>query len=156
MTRRLALGRIAWVLLGLALGAWTWFAGVVPADNSPALDLLVAVFSILAGVLVVLMTVSSERTIYSGTWRMASLHRQEIRRLLRRHAFLFYVYLVVVGLALVASLWDDLEYIARAALSLGVFAFVASFDLPASIVQHQQARLDAEVERRQNEPGESR
>ena len=156
MTRRLALGRITWVLLGLALGTWTWFGGAAPADNGPALDILVAVFSILAGVLVVLMTLSSERTLYSGTWRMASLHRREIRRILRRHAFLFYVYLLVVGLALAASLWDDLEYVARAALSLGVFAFVASFDLPASIVQHQQARLDAEVERRRKEPGESR
>lgn len=156
MTRRVAVGRVVWVALGLALGAWVWFADVVPSQDSATLDILVAVFSILAGVLVVLMTLSSERTLYSGSWRMASLHRAEIRRVLRRHTFLFYVYLLVVGLALAASLWDDLEVVARAALSVGVFAFVASFDLPASIVQHQQSRLDDEVERRRNQPSEPR
>lgn len=142
--------------MGVVLGAWTWFAGVAPSKDSATLDILVAVFSILAGVLVVLMTLSSEHRLYSGSWRMASLHRRELRRVLRRHAFLFYVYLGVVGLALAASLWDDLEVVARAALSLGVLAFVASFDLPASIVQQQQDRLDDEVERRRRESGDLR
>ena len=89
------------------------------------------------------------------------MHRREIHRALVRYKWLFYVYLIVIGLTFLATLLgkpvaDDTICIAetlgkwfgRSALSLGVAALIWSFGLATAIIQVQVDRLDEEVEHR--------
>ena len=144
---------MAWFVVSAVLGAWTWCAGIAPDSDGSALNILVTAFSILAGVLIVLMTFCVQ-TLYAGNWRIASQHYSVLRGMLYRHGCLFCAYLLVIGLALAADLWDDRTWIPRAALSLGVFAFAASFRLPLVIVRIQLDHLKEEVRAREGESGQ--
>ena len=157
MNRKVDYGRIGFLLAGIAAGGATMcFGGPLTAGNTEALRILVTVFSILAGILIaVIAMLGDPRALYRGSWRIASAHRREIRRVLRRYKLLFYVYLVVITLSFAAALFGKTSsavcvarWFERFALSLGAVALVWSFGLPAAIMKAQMERLDEEVSKR--------
>ena len=157
MRREIAYGRVGFGLGGLAAFVMIlWLGGSATEGNTEALRILVTVFSILAGILIAIITALGDpRALYRGTWRIASAHRREIRRVLLRYELLFYAYLVVITLAFSAALFREIasdaviaRWIERFALGIGAGALVCSFGLPAEIIRTQMERLDEEVNRR--------
>ena len=145
---------VAIILAGfVAIGVTAVFGGSWTYKNTDALIIMATVFSVFAGFTIAVITLLGDPDIlYSGSWRIASAHRRQIRRGLRRQAALLYVYLVVLGLTFAAVLLSNIEgesalarWLERIALSLGAGAFVWSFALPALIVRANMDRLDEEV-----------
>lgn len=149
MKRDTAYLRIALFTLGFVAGCIVWrFA----SSSIEALRILVTIFSILVGMLIAILTISGDpKSIFPGSWRIASAHRREIRRALGRYTLLIYIYLIVIGLAFVGSLGIEFFYnkiMERLALSIGAAALVWSFGLPIAIYQFQITQLDKEVANR--------
>jgi len=154
--RRIFFLSVGFVAIGLTL----WLGEPLTSGNVEALRILVTAFSILAGVLIAIIALLGNPVgLYGGSWRVASAHRRQIRRRLYRYALLFYVYLIVIGLAYASALLGGMgaipclaHWIERVALSVGVGAFVWSLGLPRIIVQIHMERLDDAVsERRASE-----
>ena len=149
--------RTGLVLVGLLAAVSTLLFGrSLTEGNIEALRILVTVFSILAGILIAVITMLGDpRALYPGSWRIASAHRRNLRRVLSRYQCLFYVYLAVIALAFVGTLFGRIScetefarWFGRVALSLGAGALVWSFGLPAAIIKAQMERLDEEVRKR--------
>ena len=163
MKRGIAYGRVVLLLFGLVTGIGVFYLFGTHIDgNIDAFRILITTFSILAGFLITIITITGDpRSLYAGSWRTASMHRREIHRALVRYKWLFYVYLLVIGLTFLATLFgnpiaDDTNSIAevlgkwsgRSAISLGIAALIWSFGLATAIIQVQVDRLDEEVENR--------
>lgn len=161
--------RPAWRRIGLGLAGVLLFAILLWIGPSPtaeksdwALRILATALSILAGILLAVITLLGDpRSLYPGSWRVASAHRRQIRRALNRFAMLFWLYLGVIALALTTAVLDAYEttaldvrrisWVKHVALSLGIVALLWSFSLPSTIRRAQLARLDREVERRKEQ-----
>ena len=162
MTRNLAWGRLALFAIGIWVIVGLLAVGPLPmAASASALNVLATVLSILAGFLIAVITMMGDPSgLLEGNWRIASVHRREIRRSLNRFSGLFYLYLAVIGATFVASLVEEAvpepahRWVEHAALCLGAGALVFSFGLPAAIRREQLRRLDEEVERRRSESHE--
>lgn len=163
MKRGIAYGRVALLLVGLVTGLGIFFLfGTYIDGNIDAFRMLITLFSILAGFLITIMTITGDpRSLYAGSWRTASMHRREIHRALVRYKWLFYVYLTIIGLTFLATLFerpvsDDTmcivetlgKWFGRSALGLGMAALIWSFGLATALIHVQVDRLDEEVERR--------
>lgn len=157
MSRGVAWGRLALLASGMAAGgAMLRWGHTLTDGNSDALRVLVTAFSILVGFLIAVITMAGDpRTLYPGSWRVASAHQREIRLALRRYQLLFYAYLTVILLILLSQLFGRLAvetpavlWLDRASLSLGVAALIWSFGLPTRLIRVQMDRLQDEVDNR--------
>ena len=158
MRRPVAWSRIILVLLGLIPFVFLLF--FEPSQdgrgNTDALRILITVLSILAGFLMAVITMLGDpRSLFGGSWRIASAHTREIRRALNRVAILFHIYLGTISATLGAKLLGIYTqevilvcWIERFALSLGSAALIRSFGLPIIIRRAQLDRLDEAVEER--------
>ena len=164
--KRIDIGRLALILLGAAAMVLTLSHGDRFAqNNADALRILIMVFSILAGILIAIITlIGDPDSLYGGSWRIASIHRRQILKRLRRYRILFYVYLVVITLAFCTALLrsDEPNSLGRIsaecqrfALGLGVAALVWSFGLPSAIINAHKERLREAVERRRSRNSDS-
>lgn len=161
--------RPAWRRIGLGLAGALLLAGLLwigppsTVEKSDwALRMLATALSILAGILLAVITLLGDpRSLYPGSWRVASAHRRQIRRALNRFAMLFWLYLGVIALALTTTMLEAYEttalgvcwvgWVKHIALSIGVVALLWSFSLPSTIRTAQLARLDREVEKRKED-----
>ena len=85
------------VLYSLIAAFFAWQFQEKYHNNSNALTVLVTVFSILAGFLIAVMAiVGNERALRGKNWRQDTFYLVQIRRDLKRHAALFYLYLGMV------------------------------------------------------------
>lgn len=151
------LKRILFILIGLLVGGVTfWFGGPLTSGNIDALIILVMAFSILAGILIAIITAFGDaQDLLEGSWRIASIHRRDKVNNIDRCVILFYVYLVVITLAFVSALLNTMisevpiaHWVERFTLSVGVSALFWSFGLPVTIRRIQKDRLDQEVKQR--------
>ena len=164
MKGRPALGRIALGVAGVLLLAVLLYVGPAATGEKSdwALGILATALSILAGILIAVITMLGDpRRLYPGNWRIASAHRREIGQALNRFAMLFWLYLAVIALALIAAMLEG--YVPRAfdvdwviwvkhvAISIGCVALLWSFSLPAIIRKAQLTRLSEEVEKRRRQ-----
>ena len=125
--------------------------------NEQAINIVVTVFSVLAGFLVAIIAIVGDPVLLPpGTWRAAELERDKINRRLIRHKWLFSLYLITIGLVFFAILLTDKDpqivlWLERGFLFFGVFAFVLSLALPGSLMKVQRERIDAVIEHRRNQ-----
>ena len=147
------------MLVGLLAGGVTfWFGGPYTAGNIDALKILVTAFSILAGILIAIITAFGDaQQLLEGSWRKASAHRRYKINNIDRCVILFYVYLIVIALAFVSALLSKMSsevaithWVERITLSAGVSALFWSFGLPVTIRRMQKDRLDREVNQKRN------
>ena len=123
-------------------------------DNVQAVDVIVTVFSVLAGFLVAIIAIVGDPVLLPpGTWRAAELERKKLDSRLIRHRWLFTLYLITLGLIFFALLLKDKHacvvlWLERGFLFFGVFAFVLSLTLPGSLMKVQRERIDAVIEHR--------
>lgn len=155
--------RVIVILIGIVATVLTFvLGGPLARGNAQAVTIMVTVFSVFAGFTIAIVTLLGDpMRLMPGSWRIGSAHRRQIKRRLHRQASLFYVYLIVLSLAFVASLFEkyaaDLaigSILERLAISIGVGAFIWSVGLPAVFIGAVMERLDEEV-RRRREPSES-
>ncbi|MDD5272178.1 MAG: hypothetical protein PHU14_05615 [Methylovulum sp.] len=146
---------VAVVLLG-AIGAY--FAKPLMINNQDAINVIVTVFSILAGFLVAIITlIGDPKSLPSGSWQIAELARDLTYSRLKRQKWLFYIYLTALALiflsmllkAKFAAINDIIEY---CYLFFSVVAFILSFKLPSMLMDLQKERIEQEItERRRAE-----
>lgn len=157
MNRGVAWGRIGLLLLGTLPGLVLLVVGPLPdaVSNADALRIAATVLSILTGFLIATVTLAGDpKSLLPGSWRLASAHRDEVKRLLDRFSTLFYVYLGTIVVIFCAALMGGYlpkcygSWLAHIGLCLGITSLLWSFALPSAIRRMQIERLDTEVEER--------
>jgi len=150
--------KVLWFMVALSISAFfAWQFQPKYHANSNAMSVLVTMFSILAGFLVAVMAiVGSERALRGSNWRQDTYYLVQIRRDLKLHAVLFYLYLLVLSLAFLASL--DLSWLAfvqvymeRFLLFLACFAMLMSFFLPGQLIHRNITDLEFIIKSRRDE-----
>ncbi len=126
--------------------------------NELAINVIVTVFSILAGFLVAIMTIMGESGFSSRSWRANELNRTNIYRRLVRQKYMFYLYLVTLGLIFLSSLLsknyqDACNIIERLYLGLAIFTFVLSLGLPGALMKIQMSRQDEIIKSKRRSAG---
>jgi hypothetical protein len=122
------------------------------AGNADAVNTVVTVFSILAGFLIAVITLIAEPTLRQAkNWEELQLMKGTIRRKLFRQKVLFFLYLATLGIALATflvpdALTDVQRWLEAMFLSLAIFVFLASFELPGSLMRIQMERYEAALE----------
>lgn len=127
-------------------------------DNSNAIMLVATSFSVLAGFLITVLAITAdERSLCGANWRQDVVYFELIKRDLRRHRNMFYLYLTVLLLAFVGALdvrWLPSYQVAleRLLLFLAAFALLWSFRIPGYLMRRHMDLLDARIiERRMKE-----
>lgn len=145
--RTIAWGRLWYGMICLVLGAGAfWWGRDWIVGNYEAVALIATVFSVLAGFLVAVMALVADDRMLRRNARAAHFEIQNIRSRLKRHKYLFHLYLVVMLLAFVATLRLNLPdtlnaWLHQTMLGLSVFAFLVSFSLPSQIMDEYLRKL---------------
>lgn len=131
--------------------------------NKEAINVIVTVFSILAGFLVAITTIMGDPSILlPGSWRIAEQQRSSIENKLNRQQLLFYLYLITLLLIFIAALLPDeskchalfkvmlcpQKILEKTYLFCAIFGFLVSFSLPTSLSRIQMDRVDAIIDAR--------
>lgn len=145
-------------LLAVALGVFAaYFGQPLVHGNDQAINIIVTVFSVLAGFLVAIIAIVGDPVLLPpGTWRAAEMERTKLNSRLIRHKWLFTLYLITLALIFISLLLKDKApvlaiWLERAFLFFGVFAFALSMALPGALIKVQRERIDAVIEHRRND-----
>lgn len=139
--------KFAGVLLLASAGAY--YGQPLIHENSDAADVLINVFSILAGFLIAVMTIMGEPIFYrKKTWRYNKIARKNYVKSLMRHKDLFHAYLLTLALIFLSRLVDDNVYtifhlwLERSFVFFSVIAFIFSITLPDKLINKQLEKYD--------------
>jgi hypothetical protein len=143
-----------------AAGGYYWQPYVDP--NPDLILIMITVFTVFAGFMVAIIAILGDPALLpQGSWRAAEVRRETIERRLIWHSYLFAAYLITIGLLFVGVVLAKVHlnagsewirvWIERAYLFFGISSFLYSFALPWALMKIQQARVDAEIERRRAE-----
>lgn len=122
--------------------------------NDNAINIIVTVFSILAGFLVAIITIIGDpSSLPSGSWQRARLGSEVLYNRLERHKLLFLLYLITLLLIFISVLIKGkivfLEpWIERVYLFFSISAFSLSFQLPYSLMNLHKERIEQEIDSR--------
>lgn len=128
-------------------------------NNTDAINLIATIFSVLAGLLIGIVTLLADPGLLPGqSWRGAFLGKKVLRRRLNRHRILFVIYLVTLSLILTSAIVKGaaavlVEWIERAYLFFGTIGLLYSFRLPWSLARIQEERLEAAVKAKRRDAG---
>lgn len=149
------LGKIA--ICASVSGVVAYYAQPLIHNNKDAADVLINVFSILAGFLVAVMTIMGEPVFHrQRTWRYNRQAKKNYEKTLYRHKDLFHAYLVTLAIIFVSRLVDGDKYpdvqlwLERAFLFLSCFAFIFSMALPDKLINRQLQRYDDQVDEKKD------
>jgi len=147
---KLRIGILASILATLV----SYYGQPLIHNNAQAISLITTVFSIIAGFLVAIIAITGDPALLPpGTWRAAEMERENIKRRLIRHKWLFILYLTTLCLVFF-SLLIQKEcpqvniWIERIYLFFGVLAFTLSVQLPSLLTKIHQERIDCVIEHR--------
>lgn len=128
-------------------------------QNDKAINIIVTVFSILAGFLVALMTIMGDPGGYtSRSWRFFEIKKSIVFSKLARQKWLFNAYLITLGAIFFSSLIEKklptiALYCEYFYLGLAVTAFILSLSLPTALMNIQIARHDELIEAKRKAAG---
>lgn len=145
-------------LFSAASAAGAFYAQPLIHGNKDAADVLVNVFSILAGFLVAVMTIMGEPVLYrKKTWRYNQSARRNYIKSLIRHKDLFHAYLITLALIFSSRLVDGNDHpiiqlwLERGFLFFAFIAFAFSITLPDKLISKQLERFDDQVEEKKGQ-----
>lgn len=157
MKRSISLAKVRLAVLSATLSALiAYFAQPMVHANDEAVNVIVTVFSVLAGFLVAIIAIVGDPALLPpGSWRAAELERDKLDDRIVRHKWLFIAYLVTLGLifsALVVSknMPAATVWLERFFLFFGTFSFILSLQLPNVLMRVQRERIDAVIEHRRS------
>ena len=139
------------------LGAY--FGQPLMSGNQDAVNVIVTVFSILAGFLIAVITlVGDPKSLPSGGWQVARLGSDKTYNRLIRHKWLFILYLITLFFIFISILFKEkclgiqviVEYLY---VYLSCFACMLSFRLPSSLINLQRERIELEIQERRRKEG---
>lgn len=145
-------------------GVAAYFGHPLVRDNSDAITVLATVLTVFAGFLVAIIAILGDPAMIPGkSWREAQGRRPNLEAMVIRHVWLFYVYLIAIGL-LFAGILIQKEpdavvsplikgCLGSAYLFFGVLSFLLTLALPPTLGKIQLARNLAEIEARRNAAG---
>lgn len=122
--------------------------------NGDAINIIVTVFSILAGFLVAIITIIGDpSSLPSGGWQRARLGSELLYNRLTRHKLLFLMYLTTLLLIFISVLLKGKAqqidvWVERAYLFFSISAFSLSFQLPSALMNLHMERIEHEIESR--------
>lgn len=149
--RELAVGRIAWATAGVAISGVATYLFADMLSNAPdVLGVIAAIFSILAGVLIAVVSILGDPSmLLDQSWRHSYLSAEETQRKIHRQTdvFLVYVLLLVTLFAfmLCPNASDAYRPLQLATFFLTTLAFFASLSLPFTLRSIQKTRLDRAI-----------
>ena len=155
----------AFTIAGLVIFAVTLhFSAFLTTGASEPIRVIVTIFAILTGFILAIITIAGDPgRLYLGSWRIASAHSRQIKRVLFRYRILFYVYLATMLLAFATTVAQSVkpggltaDWLERFTISIGAAAFWWSIGLPGAHVKAQISRLDQEIDRREKDAQKSR
>lgn len=151
------------ITFGIAVLLWScigsYYGQPLIHGNQDAINIIVTMFSILAGFLVAIITlVGDPKSLPSGNWQKAQLGYTRTYNRLVRHKWLFKLYLTTLALVFLSVLLKDKlqDYqliIERIYLALALAAFVFSLRLPSTLMIIQQERIEHEINERRKQEG---
>jgi hypothetical protein len=142
------------IFIALYSGMGSYFGQPLIHNNDQAINIIVTVFSILAGFLVAVITViGNPSSLPSGGWQRARLGSETVYNKLTRHKLLFLMYLTTLLLIFISVLVKGKSHfiqpwIERGFLFFAIVAFSISFQLPSSLVSLHKERIEQEIESR--------
>lgn len=163
--------RIPFILFCAAVAlSVSYFGQPFARNNTDLITVVITVITVFAGFLVTIIAVLGDPALIpSGSWRIVTLHRDTIENRLIWHSWLFVLYLVTIAflfagvlLAKIAptksgdaphACMDWAAIVEHGYLFFAVFSFLLTLALPWSLKRIQQARVDAEEERRRKADG---
>ncbi|MCG9761637.1 MULTISPECIES: hypothetical protein [unclassified Pseudoalteromonas] len=145
--------------LALWAGLFSYFGQPYIHNNQDAVNIIVTVFSILAGFLIAVITlIGDPKSLPAGGWQVAQLGSVLTYNRLVRKKWLFKLYLITLFLIFCAILikkpcpklviWFEYIY-----LYTGFIASVLSFKLPAALMELQEERIQNEINERRKKEG---
>lgn len=134
------------------------FAGHLVEDNSEALDVIVTLFSILAGFIIAILTLLGDESLRIGGWRRARVDADKVKRRLDRQQQLFWLYLATLSLILAskvikAPMPDVAHELERISFGVAVTALILSYALPIALRSAQLAKIEATVNEKRDQSG---
>lgn len=134
------------------------FGGHLVQDNTEALDVIVTLFSILAGFIIAIMTLLGDESLRPGGWRRARVDADKVKRRLDRQQQLFWLYLFTLSLILASKvikkpLPDIGHELEKASFGFAVMALLLSFALPIALRSAQLARIESAVDEKRERAG---
>lgn len=152
--------RIIFFIISAIFGvAASYYGQPFVHGNSDAIGVIVNVFSILAGFLITVMTLSGEPSLLQGqTWRTDAIRGRNIYRRLTRYKFLFILYLTLLAIIFFATIFSKTNpespitnWIERTYLFLATIAFILSLSLPQTLMKAQLRKHEEIVEARKTQ-----
>jgi hypothetical protein len=148
-------GKIRYAIVVVLIGGvGAYFGKPLISGNQDAINVIVTVFSILAGFLVALITlIGDPKSLPPGGWQVARLGCDRVYNRLTRQKWLFYIYLIALALIFLSMLLKKespkLNLITEYAyLFFSIMAFILSFKLPSTLMELQKERVEHEIEER--------
>ncbi|MDH7790719.1 hypothetical protein [Ochrobactrum sp. AN78] len=150
---------VNWVFFISAFAFSVWAGrkyGNLLEQAESALSGILGVFSILAGVLVAVISIIGDPSmLLSGSWRTGYTHAEQIQLRLARFSHLVFIYIVTLVLVLVATVVQEnkvsgFSVLYQFVMGFTVFAVILSLPLPYILMAIQKDRMKAEVKRRQS------
>lgn len=146
--RQLARGRIAWIACSLlASGVLTYFFRETLPNKPDVLGVIAAIFSILAGVLIAVISILGDPSmLLDQSWRHSYLSAQETQRKIHRQTDVFIIYVLLLvslfAFMLCPTALPLYAWLQGVTFFLTVLAFLASLTLPFILRSIQRDRLD--------------
>lgn len=134
----------------------SYFLQPFVSNSEGFVDVVVTIFSILAGFLIAVITIVADPIMKRAKRpEQIKLMENSIEAKLIRHKALFYCYLMTLGAAMAMMLLPPKEIILtlwmeRIFIGLAVFVFLASFALPNTLIRIQMDRIKADYEEKSN------
>ncbi|XUY27608.1 hypothetical protein RMR21_004405 [Agrobacterium sp. rho-8.1] len=134
--------------------AAAYFGGNLLKDSDNAMNALINVFAILAGVLVAVISIVGDPSmLLPGNWRVAYVHAEVMQNKIANFSHLFFVYIVSLLLLVVAMIVKDakltnVDFIYHLMTFFSAFGILLSAPLPYSLMALQKERMREEVKAR--------
>ncbi|MEO9337275.1 hypothetical protein ABFT80_07555 [Mesorhizobium sp. SB112] len=148
LKRKISYGRILYAIFGIIISAFLGYYFSDRLENkADALSYIATVFSILAGVIIAIISILGEPTmILESSWRKDFIAARETQRKLHRHTDIFILYVILLAFLFVFSLSQQndkyYKYIQFVCFFLTCFSFWISLSLPSSLKEIQKKRME--------------
>lgn len=145
--REMATGRIVWCAVSVILsGVVTYFFSHLMTNSPDVLGVIAAIFSILAGVLIAVISILGDPSmLLDQSWRHSYLSASETQRKIHRQTDVFVIFVLLL-VSLFAFMICPTTAVAYRLLQVATFflttlAFFASLSLPYTLRAIQRTRL---------------
>lgn len=146
-----------WLFIGLSAlvsACLGYRYGSLLETSAAALAGIVSVFSILAGVLVAVISIIGDPSmLLTGNWRVGYVHAEQTQIRLARYAHLVFLYFLILVFVLAATIVKDnqikeMDALFQILMGLTAFALILSLPLPYTLMAIQKERMREEVKGR--------